>query len=154
MGARYAVNMRREGRPNVDPQPANVGGVQPQGGQIGEQPGAPNARSLAQKLDAMLLKAAKMSAKSVDADSIKAATGKLILNKAERKALAVAAFKAKQTLKAVSNFTGRQIASAWTRPSHTPKSFSGKRRSSARKTSRKRMSRRPFSIAKSTPEIP
>jgi hypothetical protein len=99
-------------QPNVDPQPANVGGVQPQGRQIVEQPNPPNARSLAQKLDAMLLKAARMSAKSVDADSIKAATEKLMLGKADRKALTAAANKAKQTLKAVSDFTGRQIASA------------------------------------------
>ena len=95
-------------------QPANVSGAQPEGEPIVEQPNPSNARSLAQKLDAMLLKAAKMSVKSVDADSLKAATQTLGLTKADQRALAAAAAKAQRMMRAVSGYTGRQIASAFT----------------------------------------
>ena len=103
--------------PNVQ-QPANVPGVAPQGQPIVEEPNPPNARSLTQKLDAMLLKAAKMSAKSVDADTLKAATQTLGLSKADQRALTAAVAKAQRTLKTVSGFTGRQIASALAADEH------------------------------------
>jgi len=87
-------------------------GVQPQERQDVEHPDPPAARSLAQKLDSMLVKAAKMSVRSVDGDSLKAVTQKLKLGKAELQNLNAAAEMARQTLKDVSGFTGREIASA------------------------------------------
>jgi hypothetical protein len=107
-----------EGVGNNIRQPANVPGVAQPGQPIVEQPNPPNARSLAQKLDAMLLKAAKMSVKSVGADALKAATQPLGLDKADQRALKAAAAKAQRMLKTVSGFTGRQIASALAADEH------------------------------------
>ena len=92
-------------------QPANVHQGQPQ---VVNQPvDQPNARSLLQKLDTMLLKAADMSTKAVDEASIKKVAKTPGLSKAESTALAAAADTARQTMKAISDFTGRQIASAF-----------------------------------------
>lgn len=91
--------------------PANVPQGQPQ---VVNQPvDQPNARSLLQKLDTMLLKAADMSTKAVDEASIKKVAKTPGLSKAESTALAAVADTARQTMKAISDFTGRQIASAF-----------------------------------------
>jgi hypothetical protein len=74
--------------------PANVPANPPQGQSGNVQANPSNARSLAQKLDVMLLEAAKLSTRSVDAKSIKQATQLPGLGKAERKALSDAADKA------------------------------------------------------------
>jgi len=55
---------------NNDGQPANVPQGQPQAQPEDVQANQPNARSLLQKLDTMLLKAADMSTKAVSASSI------------------------------------------------------------------------------------
>ena len=94
--------------------PVNVPGGQPQGHAGNVQANPPNARSLAQKLDVMLLEAAKLSARSVDAKSIRKVTEVPGLGKGERKALSAAADKAQKTMKAIAGFTGRQIAEAFT----------------------------------------
>ena len=94
--------------------PANVPGNAPQGQPANAPANPPTARSLAQKLDVMLLEAAKLSTRSVDAKSIKEATQLPGLGKAERKALAAAAEKAQRTMKAIARYTGRQIAAAFT----------------------------------------
>lgn len=94
--------------------PANVPGNAPPGQPANAPAHPPTARSLAQKLDVMLLEAAKLSTRSVDAKSIKEATQLPGLGKAERKALADAAEKAQRTMKAIARYTGRQIAAAFT----------------------------------------
>jgi len=94
-------------------QPANVPQVQPQAQPGNEQVNHPDARSLLQKLDTMLLKAADMSTKAVDDASIRKVANTSGLSKAESDALAAAADTARQTMKAISGFTGRQIASAF-----------------------------------------
>ena len=94
-------------------QEANVQQVQQQGQPVVEEPNPPAARTLAQKLDSMLLKAANMAAKSVDDNSIAAATRTLKLSEADRDSLANAVHHARRTLRIVSDFTGREIASAF-----------------------------------------
>ena len=73
----------------------------------------PNARSLTQKLDAMLLKAANLSVKTVKAESLDAVAKSAGLGKNDRRALAAAAKGAQDALDAVSKLTGREIASAF-----------------------------------------
>jgi hypothetical protein len=90
---------------NVD-QPENVPQGQPQGQPENVQVNQPNARSLLQKLDTMLLKAASMSTKAVDDASIKKVAKTPGLSKADSDALTAAADTARQTMKAISDFTG------------------------------------------------
>ena len=94
-------------------QPANVPHVQPQELPDNVLPEQPNARSMIQKLDAMLLKAAGMSTKAVDEASIKKIAKTPGLGKADREAIAASAEKARRTMKEIAGFTGRQIASAF-----------------------------------------
>ncbi|MBP5787883.1 MAG: hypothetical protein J6Y19_08730, partial [Kiritimatiellae bacterium] len=70
------------------------------------------ARALAQKLDAMLLQASKMSTRMVDAKDITDVADLAKLSKADRNALAAAYKNQQKALRAVLDFTGRQIASA------------------------------------------
>ena len=60
----------------------------------------------------MLLQAAKMSSNAVTSEAITTAADMAELGKADRKKLAAATMKAQKTLKALGEFTGRQIASA------------------------------------------
>ena len=94
-------------------QSANASQVQPQVQPANELGAQPNARSLLQKLDTMLLKAANMSTKAVDESSIKTFAQTPGLSKADSDALTAAADTARRTMKAISDFTGRQIASAF-----------------------------------------
>ncbi len=94
-------------------QPANVPQGQPQVQPENMQANQPGARSLLQKLDTMLLKAADMSTKAVDDASIKKVAKTPGLSKADSAAITAAADTARQTMKAISDFTGRQIASAF-----------------------------------------
>lgn len=109
--------------PIVPPQVGGVGSVV--GGQGGapdvhqqeqpsvEQPDKSNARSLAQKLDVMLLSAAQASTHSVSADSAVAAAKIASLGEAESAALAKAAKAARKAMKEIAGFSGRQIAAAF-----------------------------------------
>ena len=90
-------------------QPANVPQVQHENAPVDQ----PNVRSLVQKLDAMLLRAADMSTKAVDGSSIKAVARMPGVPKADIADITAAADAARQTMKVVSGFTGRQIASAF-----------------------------------------
>jgi len=94
-------------------QPANAPQGHPQVQPENMQANQPGARSLLQKLDTMLLKAADMSTKAVDDASIKKVAKTPGLSKAESDALTAAADTARRTMKAISDFTGRQIASAF-----------------------------------------
>ena len=71
-----------------------------------------NARSLALKLDAMLIQAARTSTCAVGHDALKSAMSAANLGKDDRKALTAAALKAQEAMKAVSGLTGRKIAEA------------------------------------------
>ncbi len=71
-----------------------------------------NARSLVQKLDVMLLQAAKMSTQAVTSEAVTSAADMAGLDKNDRKKLVAAAIKAQNSMKALGEFTGRQIASA------------------------------------------
>ena len=102
-----------EGVGNNADQSANVSQVQPQVPVANEPEDRTDARSLLQKLDTMLLKAANMSTKAVDESSIKEVAKTSGLSKADRDALTAAADTARRTMKAISDFTGRQIASAF-----------------------------------------
>ena len=75
-------------------------------------PRQPNARSLAQRLDTILATAAKDAVKPLDAKAVKDAAAGIEMEKSLRKALSKAAEKAQTTLKALSSFSGRQIAGA------------------------------------------
>lgn len=77
----------------------------------GQEQNRPDAGSLAQKLDAMLLRAANMSTKTVSVTTIKEDLG-VKLGKKESKALEKAATAAQEALDAISEYTGRQIASS------------------------------------------
>ena len=94
-------------------QPANVPQVQPQAQPENAPVERPNAQSMIQKLDAMLLKAAGMATKAVDESSIKKIAKTPGLGKADLEAIAASAENARRTMTAVSGFTGRQIASAF-----------------------------------------
>ena len=94
-------------------QPANVPQIQPEAQPENAPPEGANTRSMIQKLDAMLLKAANMSTKAVDESSIKKLAKMPGVGKAESDAITASAEKARRTMMAISNFTGRQIASAF-----------------------------------------
>lgn len=110
--------------PNAGPQVGDVSApIQPQepkkpavsGGDAPAQDAAVQlsiARALAQKLDAMLLQASKMSTRMVDAKDITDVADLAKLSKADRNALAAVYKKQQKALRAVLGFTGRQIASA------------------------------------------
>ena len=94
-------------------QPANVPQVQLEAQPENAPPEGANTRSMIQKLDAMLLKAANMSTKAVDESSIKKLAKMPGVGKAESDAITASAEKARRTMMAISAFTGRQIASAF-----------------------------------------
>lgn len=109
--------------PNTGPQLDGVKGpdqasVSPPSVGGGEKISAPEpevqstARSLAQKLDAILLHASRLTTRVVDAENIESAANTAKLGKADRKALADALKNARQSMASIQNFTGRQIAAA------------------------------------------
>jgi len=107
--------------------PPQIGGAEGPGLKQGQSPSisggddaslAPEAQptkasSLTQKLDAMLLQAAKMSTNVASAKSVNDAATAAGLGKSERSALAAAARKAQMAMKAIEDFTGREIGSAF-----------------------------------------
>ena len=102
-------NVEGPGQAPVQQPPAVLGEGAPANGPEVQQA---NARTLAQKLDVMLLQAAKMSSNAVTSEAVTTAADMAELDKADRKKLAAATIKAQKTLKALGEFTGRQIASA------------------------------------------
>ena len=70
------------------------------------------ARAISQRLDSILLVAAKCTTRAVDVKSLRDATAKTVLDKNTRSALLTAALKAKNAMDALSGFTGREIAAA------------------------------------------
>ena len=111
--------------PNAGPQLGGVAGTGqeteprkpagPGGGEANAQvPEAQpsTARSLAQKLDAILLRASMLTTRVVDAKNIASAADAAGLGTADRKTLAAAVKDARQSMASIQNFTGRQIAAA------------------------------------------
>ena len=76
------------------------------------QPQHVPAQELAQKLDTLLLAAAKRSTTAVDTKALVKAASKTHLGSAERAELKDVATKAQKTFSALAQFSGRQIASA------------------------------------------
>ena len=98
------------GRDTEPRKPAGPGGVEANAQAPEAQPST--ARSLAQKLDAILLRASMLTTRVVDAKNIASAADAAGLDMADRKALANAVKDARQSMASIQDFTGRQIAAA------------------------------------------
>lgn len=76
-------NVENIQQPDVNPQPANAGGAQPQN----MAPEKVDPRELSRQLDILLLQAGKAAMKGIDATTLKAKVSGLGLGKGELKAL-------------------------------------------------------------------
>ena len=107
--AREAQNVQAPGGAGVQPAANDIGGEAPQ-----VQNDA--AAKMAQQLDVLLVKAAKVSTQSLDGKTVKTALAKLVadgaLDKNSLKLLAKTADAATSTMKALNKFTGAQLAAA------------------------------------------
>jgi len=104
----YTDNVENIQQPNVDPQPVNVGGEEPQN----EVPGNVGAREISKKLDILLLQAGKLAAKGIDAAALKAEVGEFGLKKSDLKALNKLIDSAAKKFSALDKFTGFELANA------------------------------------------
>ncbi|MBP5545146.1 MAG: hypothetical protein ILM98_13805, partial [Kiritimatiellae bacterium] len=93
---------------NVNPQPLNVNGEEPQ--EVAQQ--QVNPRELTKQLDVLLLQAGKLSTKGVDALALKEQVRDLGLSKKELKTLNTLIDNAANTINALDKFTGRGLATA------------------------------------------
>ena len=80
--------------------------------ELPQEPPKDNARSLLQSLDSMLIRAAKISTRSVDGAALKSAVAGIKFGGTERDDLEAAVANAQHTLSELARFSGRQIAAA------------------------------------------
>ena len=95
---------------NVNPQPLNVNGEEPQ--EVAQE--NVNPRELTKQLDVLLLQAGKLSTKGVDAKALKEQVRDLGLSKKELKTLNTLIDNAANTINALDKFNGRGLAVATT----------------------------------------